>query len=155
MNMINNINKENYTIFNSPLGIGGLYELEFKVRDYECDLQGIVNNAVYQNYLEHTRHEFLLENNVSFDKLHHQGIDAVVARIEMAFKLPLRSGDEFISKLQVKKEGVKYVFYQVIHRKSDNKLCIKAKVDTVVVINGKLAASLPEFDSLVEHFSVV
>lgn len=141
--------------FNSPLGAGGLYELEFKVRDYECDLQGIVNNAVYQNYLEHTRHEFLLENNVSFDKLHQQGIDAVVARIEMAFKFPLRSGDEFISKLYVKKEGIKYVFYQVIHRKTDNKLCIKAKVDTVVVINGKLAASLPEFDSLAERCSVI
>ena len=23
-----------------------IYELEMKVRDYECDLQGIVNNAI-------------------------------------------------------------------------------------------------------------
>ena len=31
-----------------------IYELKMKVRDYECDLQGIVNNANYQHYLEHT-----------------------------------------------------------------------------------------------------
>ena len=29
-----------------------VYEMEMMVRDYECDMQGIVNNAVYQNYLE-------------------------------------------------------------------------------------------------------
>lgn len=132
-----------------------IYELEFKVRDYECDLQGIVNNSVYQNYLEHTRHEFLLENEVSFDQLHNQGIDAVVARIEMSFKTPLRSGDAFISKLNVVKEGVKYVFNQVIYRKSDLKLCLKARVDTVVVINGKLATSLPEFDALVAKSTAI
>ena len=130
-----------------------IYELEFKVRDYECDLQGIVNNSVYQNYLEHTRHEFLLDNNVSFDLLHHQGVDAVVARIEMAYKTPLKSGDEFISKLYVTKEGIKYVFHQTIFRKSDNKVCLKAKVDTVVIIQGKLAASHPQLDNLITEIT--
>ncbi len=124
------------------------YELDFKVRDYECDLQGIVNNSVYQNYLEHTRHEYLLENNVSFDLLHQQGVDAVVARIEMAYKTPLKSGDEFVCKLYVNKEGIKYVFHQTIFRKSDNKICLKAKVDTVVLIDGKLAASHPQLEAL-------
>lgn len=69
-----------------------IYELEMKVRDYECDLQGIVNNANYQHYLEHTRHEFLTSVGVSFAALHEQGVDPVVARINMAFKTPLRSG---------------------------------------------------------------
>ena len=81
-----------------------IYELPMKVRDYECDLQGIVNNANYQHYLEHTRHEFLLSAGVSFAGLHEQGVDPVVARINMAFKTPLRSGDEFVSKLYMKKE---------------------------------------------------
>ena len=70
-----------------------IYELEMKVRDYECDLQGIVNNANYQHYLEHTRHEFLTSVGVSFAALHEQGVDPVVARINMAFKTPLKSGD--------------------------------------------------------------
>ena len=127
---------------------GYTYELEMKVRDYECDIQGIVNNSCYQNYLEHARHEFLIANNVSFADLHNRGIDAVVARVEMAFKIPLRPGDSFIVKLKVLKDGPKYVFHQAIFRKSDMKLSLKGKVDTVVLIDGKLASSLPEFDGL-------
>ena len=131
-----------------------IFELELKVRDYECDIQGVVNNSVYQNYLEHTRHEFLEENKISFAELHERGIDAMVSSIEIAYKLPLRPGDSFICKLYVLKEGVRYVFHQAIFRKSDNKLCIKAKVNAVVVIDGKLAASLPEFDELVVRSEV-
>ena len=118
-----------------------IYELKMKVRDYECDLQGIVNNANYQHYIEHTRHEFLLSTGISFAKLHSQGIDPVVARLTMAFKTPLKSGDEFISKLSLKKEGIKYVFYQDIFRLPDMKTVIKSTVKTVCVINGRLSDS--------------
>lgn len=128
-----------------------IYELKMKVRDYECDLQGIVNNANYQHYLEHTRHEFLLSTGVSFAKLHEQGVDPVVARISMAFKTPLKSGDEFISKLYMKKEGIKYVFYQDIFRASDDKVCLKGVVETVCVVNGRLSGS-ELFDTLFEPY---
>lgn len=116
-----------------------IYELRLKVRDYECDLQGIVNNANYQHYIEHTRHEFLRSENVSFADLHNRGIDAVVARLTMAFKTPLRSGDEFVSKLALRKEGIKYVFVQDIFRLPDMKPVLRSTVDTVCLINGRLS----------------
>ncbi len=118
-----------------------IHEITLKVRDYECDLQGIVNNANYQHYLEHARHEFLLSRGISFAELHQQGTDPVVARISMSFKTPLHSRDEFTCKLAVKKEGIKYVFYQDIYRRSDNKLCLKGVVEAVCIVNGRLGTS--------------
>ncbi len=116
-----------------------IFSLRMKVRDYECDLQGIVNNANYQHYTEHTRHEFLLAHGVSFAALHDQGIDCVVARINMQFKVPLRSGEEFDSCLWLKKDGIKFVFMQDIFRASDHKLVLRAQVDTVCIVNGRLS----------------
>lgn len=127
-----------------------IYELRMKVRDYECDLQGIVNNANYQHYFEHTRHEFLLTKGVSFSELHNNGIDAVVVKIEMAFKSSLRPNEEFVSKLYLRKEGIRYVFYQAIYRLADNRLCITAKVDNAILINGKLG-HCEALDKIVEE----
>ncbi len=108
------------------------------VRDYECDVEGIVNNANYLHYMEHTRHQFLLTEGVSFIDLHHRGIDCVVARITVNYKTPLRSDDQFLSCLNIKKEGVKYVFLQDIYRMPDRQLCMKATVETVCIVNGRL-----------------
>ncbi len=121
-----------------------------KVRDYECDLQGIVNNANYQHYTEHTRHEFILAEGISFADLHNRGIDAVVARITMSFKTPLRSGDEFLSCMNVSKEGPRYVFHQDIFRMPDHKLSMRAQVDIVCLVNGKLVVGVDELDKLLE-----
>lgn len=128
-----------------------IFELKDKVRDYECDLQGIVNNANYQHYLEHCRHEFLLANNISFAKLHEEGTDAVVARLTMQFKTPLRSGDEYVSKLKLKKDGLRYVFMQDIYRLQDMKLSIRAQVDSVCIVNGKLSES-KDLNDLLKDF---
>ncbi|MGF7140547.1 acyl-CoA thioesterase [Roseimarinus sediminis] len=117
------------------------FELEFKVRDYECDLQGVVNNSVYQNYLEHTRHEFLLSIGLDFADLYARGIMAVVARIELAYKTPLRSGDRFVCRLRSEQQGIKYLFYQDIFRLPDEKLCLKGLVTTTTLVNGRLAIS--------------
>ena len=119
-----------------------IFELRMKVRDYECDLQGIVNNANYQHYIEHTRHEFLTSSGISFARLHDEGIDPVVARITMAFKVPLRSGDEFLSKLNLRKDGIKYVFEQDVFKIENDgniRLSLRAEVETVAVINGRLS----------------
>ena len=132
-----------------------IFELPMKVRDYECDLQGIVNNANYQHYLEHARHEFLLSTGVSFAGLHSQGVDPVVARISLSFKTPLRSGDCFVCKLRLKKEGIKYVFYQDIYRTDPadgtQKLSLKGVVEAVCVVNGRLSAS-PMLDEVLAAY---
>ena len=115
-----------------------IFTHEMKVRDYECDLQGIVNNANYQHYMEHSRHELLEKLGMNFGKLHEDGIDAMVAKITIEYKIPLRSGDKFIVGINLKRQGPKIVFYQDIYRLSDGKLCTKGEVDTICVENGRL-----------------
>lgn len=115
-----------------------IYTHEMKVRDYECDLQGIVNNANYQHYMEHSRHEFLESLGINFGKLHEDGIDAMVAKITIEYKIPLRSGDRFVIGINIQRLGAKIVFYQDIYRLSDGKLCTKGVVENICVENGRL-----------------
>lgn len=122
-----------------------IFETRMEVRDYECDIEGIVNNANYLHYTEHTRHLFLKKCGLSFSEMHNKGVDAVVARMNLQYKIPLRCDDVFISRLGLKKEGIRYVFYHDIYRSSDEKLCFKAAVEVVCLVNGRLAAS-EEYD---------
>lgn len=117
-----------------------LFEHTLKVRDYECDIQGHVNNAHYQHYFEVTRHEFLEKVGLNFHKLHLEGIDAVVAKVEIRYKVPLVGMDTFqCTVTRLEKVGVKYIFHQEIIRLSDNATCVKAKIEVVNLVNGKLS----------------
>lgn len=114
------------------------FEIEMKVRDYECDLQCVVNNANYQHYLEHARHEFLETTGVNFGELHKKGIDAMVARVEIDYKTSLTSGDRFVVRLNIAREGAKLIFIEDIYRLSDNKLCVKGRVESICLQDGRL-----------------
>jgi len=114
------------------------YELNFTVRDYECDLQGIVNNAVYLNYFEHARHTFLISKNIDFAGLHAEGIDVVVSRIEIDYKFSLTSGDLFVVRLNIHREGqLRLVFNQDIFKLPENKLVARAKIIGVGLRHGR------------------
>lgn len=111
---------------------------EMKVRDYECDLQGVVNNANYLHYMEHARHEFLESIGDNFQRMHDEGIDAMVARIEIDYKQSLRSGERFWVGINFERQGVRHVFHQDVVRASDGALCSSGSVHVVVLDHGKL-----------------
>ena len=97
-----------------------LFTLPLEVRDYECDLQGIVNNAVYQHYLEHARHQVLRQHGLSFDELNKTGVHLVVVRAEIEYKSPLRSGDQFVVESRLARlSPVRFAFLQNIYRTTD------------------------------------
>jgi len=105
------------------------FRLELKVRDYELDMQGIVNNGVYFNYLEHARHEFLLDKGVDFAALAEQGIHLVVIRSELDYKASLKSGDCFVIEVEAERlSKVKFGFRQRVIRLSDEKVCVEGLV---------------------------
>ena len=125
------------------------FSIELGVRDYELDVQGIVNNSVYQNYLEHARHEFLHHHGIDFVEFAQNNIMLVVKSIEMNFKNSLVSRDQFKIEIFAEKEGnLKVVFHQDIIRLSDNKPILSAKVTGVAIKNGRPVApdTIPQIE---------
>jgi acyl-CoA thioester hydrolase len=117
---------------------GYLHSVEFAVRDYECDIQGVVNNANYLHYLEHARHEFLISRGISFVQLHDEGIELIVTKVEIEYKYPLRSLDRFVVKTNLQREGnIRLVFLQDIYKLTDVKLVVRARITGAATKNGK------------------
>lgn len=102
---------------------------DMAVRDYECDLQGIVNNGVYQNYLEHVRHLYLKSIGIDFAEYTRAGINLVVVRAELDYRLPLTSGDDFRVGLNfVRESRLRFAFLQDIVRLPDEKSVLSARI---------------------------
>ena len=114
-----------------------IFNLDMKVRDYECDLQGVVNNANYQHYMEHTRHEFLESLGANFGQMHEDGLDAFVTKVTISYKKSLCSGDSFRSAIRCSMRAPKLIFHQdILHL--DGTLAARGEVECVVVDHGRL-----------------
>ena len=128
-----------------------IYRLEMKVRDYECDIQGVVNNANYQHYLEYARHEFLEHIGGSFSQMHTQGFDMMVSKITLQYKRPLRGGDRFVVCINTVRKGAKLVFLQDIYNLADGALVLKGEVDVICLKDGRLTRG-EVFDEMFAKF---
>lgn len=128
------------------------FELPMKVRDYEVDVEGIVNNANYLHYLEHTRHEFCESAGLSFRKMHLDGIDPVLSRVEIDYKTPLTLGEHFVSKLNLRRRGPIFIFEQDIY-KTDGTPVVLAKVSVACIENGRLSRGEILADAFKDYIS--
>lgn len=119
--------------------------LQFHVREYECDQWGIVNHAVYLNYLEQARFDFCKNIlNIDFKELAKQKIYFVVVRVESDFRSSLISGEEIIIETSMERPSKRrFQFTQNIHRFSDSSIVLNAKV-TATAINEKNQSEVPD-----------
>lgn len=114
------------------------FSVKMSVRDYECDIEGIVNNANYLHYLEHTRHMFCLHAGFTFNEMHSRGIDPVLRHADVTYLIPLRPDDTFTSCLNISRKGVRFLFTQDIFRDSDGAQCLHAVITIVCLEDGRL-----------------
>lgn len=124
------------------------FEMEFEVRDYEVDSQGIVNNANYLHYFEHTRHEFCRSVGVSFRDMQQEGIDPVLRRAEVDYIRPLGLGERFLSCLTLRREGARFIFVQDLFALPGRLPVAKALITVVCLENGRLTRG----DALADAF---
>ena len=120
------------------------HDLEFKVRDYECDMQGVVNNGVYQNYLEHARHEYLQSAGINFAQTTRAGINLVVIRAELDYRQSLVANDRFVVRSRLQRVSrIRFRFCQDIYRLPDERLMLNALI-TGTAVNSEGRPCMPD-----------
>ena len=119
------------------------FETKFSVRDYELDSFGVVNNAIYQNYLEHTRHKFLESHGLELTAYFEQGLSPVITKAEIEYRSSLKSKDDFVVSLElVVLTKVKFIFLQEIRSIPSKTLILSAKI-TGTILNSSGRPFLP------------
>jgi len=109
-----------------------IFETRHKVRTYECDSYGHVNNATYLNFLEFARMEVLEEKSLTLDKLKQSGFLVLIRRVEIDYKHPARMGDILLIKTFVSDHRrTSGTFAQEIIREQDRKMIATANVSWV------------------------
>lgn len=121
---------------------------EMQVRSYECDFQGIVNNAVYMNYLEHARMQCGKRAGIDVAAMADEGVFWIVSEARLQYKSSLHLGDEFKVITSASMQGVmRCIFHQEIRKKNTDETVMQAEITTACIAGGKpipLPASIRE-----------
>ena len=114
-----------------------------KVRPYECDSNAHVNNAVYLNYLETARAQFLEDIGFDYRGFMEKGYGLFVSKINIHFKVPAEMLDTLtIISYPIKKRRTSGIFRQIIKR--ENEVLCEADVTWACVNSSGRPSKLPE-----------
>lgn len=116
-----------------------------RVRTYECDSYGHVNNAVYLNYLEYGRMDFLHQIKFDYDGIIKAGYYLYVTHVDIHYKSSAFFDDDLIiESFPVKMGAVSGTFRQKIYKEKDGTVCAEADVTWACVKTSGQLAKLPD-----------
>ena len=118
-------------------------ECTLRVRTYECDSNGHVNNATYLNYLEYARHEFLRSIGFDYSLVTQEGYGVYIARIEIDYKKSAILDDTLlIRSWPIKKRAASGTLVQQILRGED--VIAEAQITWAFVNPSGIPTKIPE-----------
>jgi len=111
-----------------------------KVRSHDLDSFGHVNNAVYFNYLEEARCEYLEQRGLSFNSFSEWKAFAFVVGAEIRYKSPAKFGDvlEVRGVISSMKKSAFAIDYEIYNETSQKPGAIARMTFAFVNENGKL-----------------
>ncbi|XP_057528071.1 acyl-acyl carrier protein thioesterase TE3, chloroplastic-like isoform X1 [Amaranthus tricolor] len=124
--------------------ITGVLEMELKVRDYELDQYGVVNNAVYSSYCQLATHELGRVIGLNDDVIQNTGA-AALSKFSITFLSPLKSGDEFVVKSIISDVLAARLFFDhFIYKLPNYEPIVEAKAVIVLLDKNHRPARIPE-----------
>jgi acyl-CoA thioester hydrolase len=118
--------------------------VKLRVRSYELDSYGHVNNATYLQYLEYARVEYMKQFGINF-KEELREYRFFVVNASLNFKAPAFLDDELEIAGSIKKIGnTSFTIKQDIYQTGTNALVLDADVTMVFIDTAGKPAAIPD-----------
>ncbi len=119
------------------------YKTSLKVRSYECDSYNHVNNAVYLNYLEAARMDYLHQIGFDYKGIIDAGYFLYITHIDIHYKDSAHLDDELLIETTPIKLGAVFGTVKQVIKKESGTVCAEAEV-TWASVKNNLPSRLPK-----------
>lgn len=133
------------------------HKITEKVKFHEIDMMGVVNNAVYFNYFEDARMDYLqfLKGNYDLGDMMEGDSFFIMAHNEIDYLSPAQYDDELIvyTKIEwIKNTSIGFK-HTIVNKKNDNTIAIGAGVMVHIKLSTKEKQNLPvSFITAIQEF---